>query len=345
MKIRIGKTTDYFLSSHTVEGYRSFFEQALESTKQLVSLTGASVQIRSRICRQVGIALLDRGYNVELIHGLSNPCDLEGIMVPELGAMLVDGEKITSFRLEGLEALVFREIDLNQYVWEEKYPVFEAKIRDLREQMSVNLDLVYEYLHQAKEELISHEGGLLFSEQQSMQVVERLAKSLLFTHYGQTNHRFGASLTGEGQVDYYKGLLKQINKKYYLNGVNYLSGCKILAYLGKEANKAGLEVEAYHDFLNADLVELIIIPKLEMAISAKALMNDFQELLTYKDTARQPALGKKTEPNLDENLSKINETLQEIKVLSTTVGELYQGVVDFAAIEEIEQQLVLELLA
>ena len=344
MKIRIGKTTDYFLSSYTVEGYRSFFDQALHNTVHLVTLSGASAQIRSRICRQIGIALIDRGYNVELIHGISNTCDLEGIMVPQLALMMADQEKVASYIQQNLPQLEVTQFNLNQFVWEDKYPIYEAKIKDLREQIAVNIDLVYEYLHQAKRELISYDGGLLFSEQQSSSVVERLAKMLFFKEYGKTNHRFGQSLTGEGQVNYYKGILKNTRKKYFLNGVNYRSSCKVLEGLAHEANKAGLVVDAYHDFLEAELMELIIIPELEVAVSAKALSDEFEELLTYKDTACQPALAKCIDPNLNDNLTKINDVLSEIKQLSSTVGELYQGVIDFAAIEQLEKQLLDKIL-
>ena len=58
MKIRIGKTTDYFLSSHTTEGYHSFFAQAMADNEQLIGLAGASAQIRSRVCRQLAIQLV-----------------------------------------------------------------------------------------------------------------------------------------------------------------------------------------------------------------------------------------------------------------------------------------------
>ena len=209
MKIRIGKTTDYFLSSHTTDGYRSFFTQAMAENQQRIGLSGASAQIRSRVSRQIGIALVDRGYNVELIHGLGNPCDLEGIIVPELSLMIADAAKLRESEEYWPQVQV---VDLEQFIWADRYPIFEAKIRDLREQISVNLELVYEYLHQAQSKLVNFEGGLCFSERQNERVVERLARSLFFKQYGRLEHRFGQSLTGEGRIDYYKGLLRTVHK-------------------------------------------------------------------------------------------------------------------------------------
>lgn len=341
MKIRIGKTTDYFLSSHTTEGYRSFFAQAMAENQRLIGLSGASAQIRSRISRQLGIHLVDRGYNVELIHGLGNPCDLEGIIVPELSLMIASVEKLreSEERWPAVEL-----IDLDRFVWADRYPIFEAKIRDLQEQISVNLELVYEYLHQAQSKLITVDGGLCFSERQNEQVVDRLARSLFFKQYGRLEHRFGQSLTGDGRIDYYKGLLRSVRKKYYLNGVNYRSSCKVLSDLSHEAIKAGMVCQVYHDYLDADLVELIIIPQMETAIAAKALEEDFEELLTYKETACQPAIAQETLPKVDESLGRIAELLQEIKNQSGTVGELYQDMIDFDAIAELEEQMLLQIL-
>lgn len=341
MKIRIGKTTDYFLSSHTTEGYHSFFAQAMADNEQLIGLAGASAQIRSRVCRQLAIQLVDRGYNVELIHGLANPCDLEGIIVPELSLMVADGEKLRESEERWPTVAL---VDLNEYIWEERYPIFEAKLRDLQEQMSVNLELVYEHLHQAQSQLVNPEGGLCFSEPQSQRVVERLARSLFFKQYGRLEHRFGQSLTGEGRVDYYRGLLRGVRRKYYLNGVNYRSGCKVLSDLSREAIKAGLVCQVYHDYLDAELVELLIIPELETAVAAKALDEDFQELLTYKETACQPAIIQESLPKVDESLGRVTAILQEIKTQSGVVGELYQDMIDFEAIERLEEELLYKVL-
>lgn len=341
MKIRIGNITDYFLSSHTTEGYHSFLAQAMTGKAQLIGLTGASAQVRSRICRQMAIALADRGYNVELIHGLVNPCDLEGIIVPELSLMVADGEKMR----ETPDCWAAAEIiDLDKYVWEERYPIFEAKLRDLKEQMSVNLELVYEHLHQAQSQLTHFEGGLCLNEPQNKRIVDRLARTLFFKKYGTLEHRFGQSLTGEGRIDYYRGLLCATSHKYYLNGVNYRSGCKVLGDLSREAVKAGLVCQVYHDYLDADLVELLIIPELATAIAAKALDEDFQELLTYKETACQPAINQERLPKVDESLERVTQVLQEIKNQSGIVGELYQDMIDFAAIEQLENTLLEQVL-
>lgn len=343
MKIRIGKSTDYFLSSYTVNGRRSFFAQTVGQCKRVIGLSGASAQIRSRIARQIGILLLDRGYNVELIHGINNPNDLEGIVVPELELIIADAKRLRE--CEGKEDTDWQMIDLNQFIYAEQYAVFEAKIKDLQEQIAVDLDLVHEYLNQAQNRLICHEGGQSFSEQQHYNLLSRLAKSLFFTNYGKLEHRFAQSLTGEGRIDYYQGLLKNIRRRYYLNDVSCRSATRLLGDLAKEALKAGLDCEIYHDFLDEEQVELVIIPHKEIAIAARAIDASFQELLTYKDKAASLAVEERIEPDIDDKLGQITDILEEVKNLSSTVGELYQGMMDFEAIEALEETLLAKILA
>ena len=342
MKIRIGRMTDYFLSSHTVNGYRSFFDEASKTYQHIIGLSGASTQIRSRIARQIGILLNDRGYHIELIHGLNNPWDFEGVAVPQLKLLMADAKRL---KVNDDAENPYHTIDLDQFILPEQYMIFEAKLKDLQEQMAVDLELLYEYLWQEQAKLTNDDGGLAFTERQTDHLVDRLAKMLFFESDGVLINRFAQTLTGEGQTDYYHSILKDTRKKYYINGVNYKSGCHILKDLANEAVKAGLICEAYHDWLYDDLIELLILPQKEIAIAARSLGDDFVELLTYKETAREPALEKNKCSFWSNDLARIDNLLKEMQRLGDTIGDLYQEMIDFTAIERLEETLLGKILA
>ena len=66
--------------------------------------------------------------------------------------------------------------------------------------------------------------------------------------------------------------------------------------------------------------------------------------LPYKETACQPAIIQESLPKVDESLGRVTAILQEIKTQSGVVGELYQDMIDFEAIERLEEELLYKVL-
>jgi len=336
--------TDYFLSSHTGQGYHSFLEMTLSDLEQVFIFKGISVQVKSRIFRNIGLKLVDRGYDIEFLHGVDNAYNLEGVIIPEKALALIDADNHPGIENRLVEINI-KLFNLNQFKDKEKFKIFQAKIRDLKEQIAVSLELAYEELQEKRDsyfkQLVSQPT---VPENQTQNLAEKIAKSLFFKKQGKIYHRFARCLTGGGEIDYYHNLLKDSQERYVLNGLSYNTGCNILAFLAKEGIKGGLRVEAYHNCLDPRYIELLILPELSLVISAQAIFADFQELLSYKDLKNN--LTYLNQNNYPQKLDISNglARLAEVKELNELLGDLYQETVDFVGIENLEEELLKRIL-
>ena len=137
MKIRMGKLTDAFLASYTKDGYKSFFTEEALKMKHIILVKGASAKIRTEMYKSVAHILAREGQDVELIHQAQNQALLEGLIVKKRQIIIADyGEEKRTKNAE-----IF---DLTEYLDQEIYDIYAAKIVDLEEEIRVNLELLSE---------------------------------------------------------------------------------------------------------------------------------------------------------------------------------------------------------
>jgi hypothetical protein len=332
----IGQKIDYFLTSHSGRGKVTFFSDILRFYRRKIILKGGTEQIRSRIIRNVEIQLIDRGYDVEIVHGGLNPDILEGIFIPKLNLALVsacpqweDGIK------EGL-------INLGQFHDYEKLQIYKGKIHDLQEQINMNLELAWEELQKIQMAFTKKcAQGLDLDERHALYIAEKILDSLFSVDEGRVNHRFGQILTSRGIVSYYSKLLTSCSTKYFINGVKYLSGSGILKLVAREAVLKGITVDVYHNFLDPQLVELIVLVDAKLALAIRPLDQGFQPLLKYENT---PPCHYEESKLIDEDFQGVLELLAEIERLNDQWCIFYHETLDFKEISKLEEKLVNEIL-
>ncbi|KJS19070.1 MAG: hypothetical protein VR72_20255 [Clostridiaceae bacterium BRH_c20a] len=336
MTIAIGQKNDYFLSSHSGRGIITYAKDGLRSINRQILLKGATDQVRSRIIRNLGIALVDRGYDVEVIHGIFNPDNLEGIIIPQLSLALVSAEKHFETKAN------VRVVNIDETRDYEKYLVYKSKIDDLLEQMNVNHELALEelqQLHLVFENKCKEGSGL--EEGQALYTVEKILKTLCTLDDGRINHRFGQCLTSRGLIDYYPQLLKKCNLKHYLSGISQSNGSGILELVAREAVLKGLIVDVYHNCLDPNLVEMLILPEMNFAIGIRPFTDEFQKLGFSK------SIEKVTAPTFnlkDLDFGDVYKWLKEVDRLSDQSCIFYHETLDFLGITRIEKDLLAEIL-
>jgi len=336
---------DYFLSSHTSQGYYSFLEGNIKNLKHIFILKGGSIQIRSQVIRNIGIKLADRGNDVELLHGVDNPDILEGIIIPDLELALVDGENHYDGEpyISEMKGLL---LDLNDFRDEEKLKIYQSKINDLKEQINVNMELVYENLQEAQKVLrIFSFQGPSINKSQVQDIVEKIVKSLFTLKQGTMRHRFAECMTGRGKINYYNNLLENIKYKYFLNGIGYINAGSILNFIARVAVKCGLIVDVYHNYLDPEIIELLILPEMSLGIGAKAFLEGFQEIMIFENIQNSKFITEsQTDNTFKAYLTEGIQRLAEVQELSEQLGDLYQAVFDFNQIENLEKELLVKIL-
>lgn len=326
--------TQYFLSVHWAHGYKSFVADTMALVTRKLFLKGSTNQLRSRVIRNIGLTLLERGYNIELIHGCINPNNLEGVLIPQLNLGLICGENLDN--LTGGKV-----IDLDQFRDEEKYLTYGSKVKDILEQKDVAIELAQEELAKFNREYQnSFARKKELEDRQVLFITEKILNALFSKEKGVLYHRIAQALTGVGLVNYYPILLKGITNKVYLNGVSPDNGSGILKIVAREAVIKGLQVEAYFNCLDLGIIELLIIPEMSMAIGAKNITGDFKKIINYVEES-------KDSDNLllqDLPVGKVVAYLKKADDLNDQACLLYQEAIDFKGIENLEKQLITEIL-
>lgn len=341
LTVKVGQKNEYFLSCQSAQGLQTFLQDALRLIKQVYIIKGGSTQTRSRIVRYIGLSLMDKGYDIDIVRGVINPDNLEGIIIPGLSLALICGEKYYELPFKSSDAKL-NLINLDQFRDDEKYLIYKSKIKDIIEQVNVNLELVQEEIRKARLVYLDYcSQGLEMEERQVLYITEKLLKTLFTSEEGKMNHRFAQGITGCGIIDFYPKILEGIIKRHYLNGIKYLNSSGILKLIAREAVIRGLTVDVYHNCLDISIVELLILPEVKLAIGGKDFTGDFQRLINYKK------IEKKIEPvNIKNiNLSEAIKLLSEVDKLNEEISILFHEILDFAQIEKVEACLLSEIIS
>lgn len=301
MKIRMGKLTDAFLASYTKDGYKSFFTEEALKMKHIILVKGASAKIRTEMYKSVAHILAREGQDVELIHQAQNQALLEGLIVKKRQIIIADyGEEKRTKNAE-----IF---DLTEYLDQEIYDIYAAKIVDLEEEIRVNLELLSESCKMIN---ANHLPEAEIDEKAQQRLVKKIAAEYFFRDKPKPAVRFVRGLDGESLAECLREILADITRKYYLPP-KMPDKTAALEELAEQAGAAGYEAIIYYDSWDGERAEVLSVPVLNLAISAQK-MTDFAPCL--KEMAEEWP-----------NPRSIKKMLSSINVLQETLEEIYKDI-------------------
>ena len=73
-----GKVKNIYPGGNTAQGFYSLYDSALQNLRRLFILKGGPGTGKSTLIRQVGLAMVDRGYDIEFLHCSSDNRSLDG---------------------------------------------------------------------------------------------------------------------------------------------------------------------------------------------------------------------------------------------------------------------------
>ncbi|MFZ7101319.1 MAG: hypothetical protein ACOWWO_01505 [Peptococcaceae bacterium] len=334
MAVNMGTVTEYFLSIHSGKGYHSFLDDTLRILKKNVILRGGTNQLRSRIIRNTGLNLLERGYDIEFIHGTVNPNNLEGVIIPQLSLSVACGENLSNIK-------DYEIVNLDGYRDENKYLIYKSKVKDLEEQINVNTELAREELAKLKEiYFVSFGKETALEDRQVLYITEKILKTLFSKEKGVIYHRIAQCITKFGVINYYSDLLGNISNKVYLNEISPSNATGILKIIAREAVIKGLKVAIYFNCLDPEVIELLILPEMAMAIGSKNITGDFKKLISY------PHKQEEKKYLFIEELATERAAwyFKEADNLNNQLCLLCQETIDYEGIKMLEKQILAEIL-
>ena len=89
--MRQGKATYVFPGSNTSAGFLSFYREGLKAIDNVFILKGGPGCGKSTLMRKIGLNMLERGYDVEFWQCSSDNDSLDGVVIPDISAAIIDG--------------------------------------------------------------------------------------------------------------------------------------------------------------------------------------------------------------------------------------------------------------
>jgi ABC-type lipoprotein export system ATPase subunit len=86
-----GRVKHIFPGGNTSQGFYSFFDSVLHNMDRIFIIKGGPGTGKSTLIRLVGMAMVDRGHDIEYLHCASDNDSLDGVVMTDLKVAIVDG--------------------------------------------------------------------------------------------------------------------------------------------------------------------------------------------------------------------------------------------------------------
>ncbi|MDF2520035.1 MAG: ATPase, partial [Clostridia bacterium] len=164
---------------------------------------------------------------------------------------------------------------------------------------------------------------------------------------GKERHLFDSALTPDGMADYIDTLIPDTFKCYLFEGIHTKGISEILSILAKEYMLKGYAVEIYHQPLNPDRIQTVLVEKLGIAFTVNSkvkerayrIVNLDEVIIAEKLQAKGDLISKDNEMKemlLSEAFRRINMT----KKKHDEMEKSYVPQMDFAAVTEFRKKII-----
>ncbi len=326
-----GTITHYMGKSYTGQGVKSFYKEIIQEAKKVYFLKGPLSSRLTEILKEVSYQAIRRGNDVEWFYDPLDEDTLEAVYVGETKTLYLQTDTIDpSYYGAGHE-------------WVPYYEAYNTeKLRDigpvLKEKQLTNntwLSKGMQALSRAK--LIHDDWENINLPAMNWDGIDGLLKELQkncigniqLQKNGKTTHRLMGSLTPFGAKDTFPSISKNLKSRLFIKGIPGSGKSSFLKKFADEAKNHGLDVRMIWCGLDANSVDGVVVPELQLSIIDATHPHVYEperegdEIVNFFSC-------------IDE--SKIDEQgLSEIKAAYTTEMELAQ---DYICTYASEQKLI-----
>ncbi|MGE5591929.1 MAG: PRK06851 family protein [Bacillota bacterium] len=267
-----GAIRRFFAGGNTPEGFYSFYSQITppDSNKIFVLKGGPGVG-KSTFMRRIGEELVERGYDVEMLHCSSDPGSLDGLRVPAVDVTLIDGTAphVVDPRNPGA---VDEIVHLGDYWDEAALRANRDHIIGLNREIGRLFARAYDNLRAAKafyDELetysrLATNPHWLNAKAEDLRV--EIFGSKRLNRAGRERHLFGGAITPEGPMNFLDSLVGPVTRRYIWTGAPGTGKTPMIRKLAEAAVQKGYFVEFFHCPMNPSRVDHAVIPELNVAL-------------------------------------------------------------------------------
>ncbi|AGA69335.1 hypothetical protein Desdi_1886 [Desulfitobacterium dichloroeliminans LMG P-21439] len=319
----------------TYLGFHSYYNYlaSTDATRIYIIKGGPGVG-KSTFMKKIGEEMVKAGYDLEYHCCSSDNNSIDGIVIPELGIALLDGTSphIVDPKTPGA---VDEIINLGEY-WDDSLIIPHKKdIIDCNKEISRCFQSAYFALKDAKNAM--DEWEFYIQPYQNWQGINQIYLSLNRELYqasscqgsGKIRRLFTWAHTPQGRTQYIDSLIQGMQTLYLLTGQAGTGKSSFLTRMAEDAKTLNYDIEIYHNALEPDKIDLLIIPELKtaLAISSEhyAYIPEFSGAVVYLDFDRElDQLGLEVvEEYIDLCRIRVEHSLQRAQIHSQRAKKLH----------------------
>ncbi len=342
-----------FCAANSGDGFLSFFETILnEQQKRVYYIKGGPGSGKSTLMRQIA----DRAKDAELIHCSGDPESLDGVILPNENAVIIDATSPHSHepKYPGVGGnLIDLGIIWNPDLMNKDRIITLCNKKSMQYQSCYHLLKSIKALHSAVFEPIK----TLCSTRKIQMIGDKiLRQNALWEDQGviaEIDHRFLSAITPIGLTTYSE-TFSTLGKNVILIEDRWMISDLLLHYLDTQLTARGIDhINAYHPLLGKNALQHIIIPSASLSIVSKdgIFPIEIDEAQIMRKISLQTTLEKeKIEKNrnklifikrlLRELLKLTVERLNEIRTTHLEIEQEYAAGADFEASKAIKERLI-----
>lgn len=270
-----------FPGGNTTNGFHSFFNQILsqDEANHIISFKGGPGVGKSSIMKKIGRHMTSLNYHIEYHHCSSDPNSLDAIMIPDLKVALMDGT--SPHIVDPINPGVVDEIiNLGQYWNEDGIRSNKDKIMKVNKERKRMFSKAYQYLKAAKKVYETYETTEKMMRKNKefnkikVDIINDIFRDNIYLNkIGKKRDLFSYGLTPIGITHFRDTIICNAKTKYSFMESVGISSEEIMNDIIHEALKRGLDIECYHSPIKIEKVDDILIPELNISISANNQYN------------------------------------------------------------------------
>lgn len=357
-----GKVLNYFAGGNTARGFYSLYDSSLQGLSRLFILKGGPGTGKSSLMKKIGQDWREKGYDVQFLHCSSDNKSIDGVLIPELNAGIVDGTAPHVIEPKAPGA-VEEYINLGEAWDSRKLQEHRETIQQLTEKISAAFNTAYSLFGEALK--IHDEWEKIYIENMDFEKANELTTSLIDRFFGdrksaagkgRVHDRFLGAATPVGAVDFVPNLTETVAKRYFIKGRPGSGKSTMLKKLAAEAQSCGYDVEVYHCGFDPHSLDMVIVRELDFAIFDSTAPHEYfperetDEIIDMYAELIVPGTDEKYAAEIDDlsrkYKAKMDEAIQSLagaKELRDQLEAIYIEAMDFAKVDEITGQIKKEI--
>ncbi|GAB4262939.1 PRK06851 family protein [Thermincola ferriacetica] len=355
--LRGGSIKRIFPGGNTAQGFYSFYDSVLQDMDRIFIIKGGPGTGKSSFMRRIGLALADRGYNVEFLCCSSDNDSLDGIVVSDLKLAMVDGTAphIVDPKNPGA---VDQIINLGEFWDEEMLRQNKEAIIKCGQEVWECFREAYKCLKEAK--TIHDEWEDYYAEGMDYTKANQMADSIIneiFSRQPVTRHMFASAITPEGLVNYIDNITEGIGTRYIIKGQPGTGKSTLLKKVAQAAADRGYNVDIYHCSLDPESLDMVVIPEINIAVINGMPPHtvepsrdgdrviDMLECVLPQVVEQNRAAVDDTEKRFNRKIEEAIQFISKAKKLHDELETYYIDAMDFAAVDEMRDKIMTKVLA